>query len=317
MFGGSRFGRLVAGAALVLALGSRPVLAGDRVAELTSNLSSSSENTRLSAVLSLARLGDKRAIKPLITALQDPNAKVRAIAATALGKLGQKAALAPLKALATDDTDETVRKVAREAANSVARANHLENEISAAPNSEPAPPPSASSSAATPQPQPTQARMTGFGRSPHAVENHPDLYVTLKGTNDDSPGNTDKATRKLNADVLAVALKDELRTAHQVTMIQDDAERWGLEARQIDVSVTKVEVAQNGNYMEVGVDLRLAISDNTGKMMSFLSGGAKVQVPLSKYRPQYLGNIRKEAIQGAVQGIMDKLLAHLRQMTTT
>jgi hypothetical protein len=299
-------------------MASRPVLAGDRVAELTTMLSSSSENTRLSAVLSLARLGDKRAIKPLITALQDPNAKVRAIAATALGKLGPKAALAPLKTLATDDTDETVRKIAREAAMSVAKANHLENQMPAAPSSDGtfAPPPSASSSAAT-QPTPVQARKTGFGRSPHAVEDHPDLYVTVKGANDDSPGNADKATRKQNAEVLAATMKDELRTAHQVTMVQDDADRWGLDARHVDVSVTKIEVAQNGNYMEVGVELRLAISDDAGKMMSFLSGGAKVQVPLSKYKPQYLPNIRKEAIQGAVQGMMDKLLAHLRQMTTT
>jgi hypothetical protein len=305
---------------LVLAMASRPVLAGDRVAELTTMLSSSSENTRLSAVLSLARLGDKRAVKPLITALQDPNAKVRAVAATALGKLAPKTALAPLKTLATDDTDDTVRKTAREAASAVARANHLDSQLPAEQSTDPSSafpaPPSASSSAATPQ-QPIQARKTGFGRSPHAVEDHPDLYVTVKGANDDSPGNSDKATRKQNAEVLAATMKEELRTAHQVTMVQDDAERWGLDARHVDVSVTKVEVAQNGNYMEVGVELRLAISDDTGKMMSFLSGGAKVQVPLSKYRSQYLPNIRKEAIQGAVQGMMDKLLTHLRQLTTT
>ena len=265
-------------------------------------LSSSSEKTRMSAVLSLARLGDKRALKPLVTALHDPNAQVRAIAATALGKLGHKAALPALKTAALDDLDETVRTKAREACGLVAKANNLPDEL------------------APPADVGTQARAkktTGFGRSPHAVENRPDLYVTIKGTNDDSPGKTDKATRKLHADLIKVALQDQLRTAPQVTMVANDAERWGLEARLIDVSVVKLDLVQNGSYMELDTELRLTISDGQGKLLSFLSGGAKVQVPLAKYKPKFLPTMRKDALEGALKGLFDKLLVHLRQMTTT
>ena len=50
----------------------------DRVGDLTAMLSSSSEKTRISAVVSLAKLGDKRALKPLVTALHDLNAQIRA-----------------------------------------------------------------------------------------------------------------------------------------------------------------------------------------------------------------------------------------------
>jgi hypothetical protein len=139
----------------------------------------------------------------------------------------------------------------------------------------------------------------------------------VKGCNDDSPGKTDKPTRKTHADILMQTLKDDLRAAHQVTQVDNDAVRWGLEQRQIDVSVVKLEMTQSGGYVEVAAELRLAISDNTGKMLSFLSGGAKVQVPVSKYKPQFLPNMRKEALQGALNGLFDKLLAHLRQITTT
>ena len=90
MRGANRLCALVVMIAVTVVMNRTPAFAGDRIEELTQMLSSSSEKTRMSAVLSLARLGDKKAMKPLVTALHDPNAQVRAIAATALGKLGHK-----------------------------------------------------------------------------------------------------------------------------------------------------------------------------------------------------------------------------------
>jgi hypothetical protein len=312
MLGAKRLGRLVAVALLatLLGAGNQPAFAGDRIADLTTKLSSSSEKTRLQAVLSLARLGDKRAMKPLVTALQDPNPQIRAVAATALGKLNNKGALPALKTAAADDVDETVRRTARDAANTIAKAHKLENEIITAPAS-------TSDAPAAVAAAPVQARKTGFGRSPHAVEDRPDLYVTVKSANDDSPGKTDKPTRKTHAAILSGALKDSLRKARQVTMTENDAQRWGLEPRQIDISVVKMDVQTVGHYVEVSVELRLAISNNKDEMLSFLSGGAKVQVPTSKFKPAQLANMRKEALEGAMSGLFDKLLTHLRQITTT
>jgi hypothetical protein len=297
---GNRLCGLVIVVAVAIVMNRTPAFAGDRIAELTTMLSSSSEKTRMSAVLSLARLGDKRAMKPLVTALHDPNAQVRSIAATALGKLGHKAALPALKTVALDDLDETVRNKAREAAGAIAKANNIADELAPAADA-----------------QARAKKTTGFGRSPHAVENRPDLFVTIKGTNDDSPGKTDKATRKVNCDILKTALQDQLRTAPQVTMIADDAARWGLDARVVDVSVVKLDVVQTAAYVEVEAELRLAISDDKGKMLSFLSGGAKVQIPMAKYKAKFLPTMRKDALEGAMKGMFDKLLAHLRQITTT
>jgi hypothetical protein len=287
-------------AAVVLIARATPALAGDRVDELTATLSSSSEKARATAVVSLGRLGDKRSLRPLVSALQDPSAEVRILAAMALEHLGHKAALPALRACATDDTDETVRGKARAAAIAIAKANHM-------------PDPLAPATPAHAEPAATQARhTTGFGRSPHAVEDRPDLYVMIKTSNDDSPGKADKPTRKQNGDTVRQALLDSFKRSPQVTMTEAEAQRWGLEARHLDVSVVKLDVAESGGYVEIDAELRLAISDDTGKMLSFLSGGAKVQVPRAKFKAQFLPDLRREALEGAMRGMFDKLLAHLR-----
>lgn len=283
---------------------AHPVFA-DSVDDLTKQLSSSNEKSRLSATLSLARLGDKRALKPLVQALHDPSPEIRAIAASGLGKLKHKASLPALKTAAADDTDETVRKKAREAAVAVAKENGLADELPPDPNAAPVAEKSG-----------TKARRhSGFGRSPHAVSDAPDLYVTIKSSTDDSPGHGDKATRKQNADAVKSTLETSLKTAPQVTMVAADAQRWGLDPRMIDVSVVKMDIQTTEGYVEIAAELRLAISDDKGKMLSFLSGGAKVQIPSAKFKTQYLQNYRREALEGAMRGMFDKLVAHLRQQT--
>jgi hypothetical protein len=287
--------RLVALVAVVLAVRAVPAFA-DSVDQLAQMLSSSSDKTRISAVVSLARLGDKRTLKPLVTALHDPNAQVRALAATALGRLGHKAALPALRSAATDDTDDTVRTRAREAAVTVAKVNHLPDELPAVQVEAKAGP-----------------HGSGFGRSPHAVEDRPDLYVVLKTSSDDSPGKADKNMRKAHGDFLRSTLLDELKAAPQVTLLEGEAQRWGLDSRHIDLSVVKLEMTQPTGYVQIEAELRLAISDDTGKLLSFLSGGAKVSVPRNKFNATFLPEMRKEALESAMKGMFDKLLAHLRQ----
>jgi hypothetical protein len=292
---------------VLLAFVSRAAYA-DRIDQLTKMLSSSSDKARLSAVVSLARLGDDRTLKPLVTALHDPNAQVRATAATALGHLQHKAALPLLRSVAVDDTDETVRTKAREATLAIAKANGLPDGL---PNGAPADHAAGSSTVATIQGR----RMSGFGRAPHAVEDKPDLYVQVKSSSDDSPGKADKATRKVNAEVAKQVLVDLFKQAPQVTMVATEAQRWELEPRHLDVSVIRLDVEQSGGIIEVSADLRLAISDDTGKMLSFCSGGAKVQIPKKSFDLRYLPNLRKEALENAMKGMFDKLLEHLRQTT--
>ena len=289
---------------LAVLMAAQPALADDRVTELSAQLaSSSSDKARLAAIVALVRLEDRAAMKPLVGALKDANAQVRAIAAEGLGRLGHKAALPALKAAADSDEDAQVRARAKDAAIAVAKANAL-----------PDPYPAATVAATPPPPQARKyGGRAGFGRQAHAVQGHPELFVTINSTTDDSPGRTDKKARQVHGEILKSTLTAAFTATPTVTTIASEAQRWGLDPRQIDLSVTKLDVVQNGQYVEVEAQLRLAISDSSGRMQSFLSGGAKVQVPKATFNAKYLPNLRKEALENAMRGMFAKLLAHLRE----
>lgn len=301
--------RLALALAAVLALAPTPAGAEPRIDDLTHTaLHGTTEKGRLAAVTALGRLGDRRTMKPLVGALRDASAKVRAVSATALGKLGHAAALPSLRTAATDDPDDSVRTFAREAAIAVARTNALPAPFAAAPG------PAVASAA------PAQARKkarAGFGTSPRALASQPDLFVLVNTSTDDSPGKADKLTRKQHAEILKQTLVDACKSEPLVTTVAADAQRLGLDSRHIDVSVTKMNVATVGATIEVEAQLRLAVSDAQGKMLSFLSGGAKVQVPRARFDARGLPNLRREALENAMRGMFDKLVAHLRDRSQT
>jgi hypothetical protein len=270
-----------------------------RVAELARMLARGSDKTRLSAVLALAKLGDPAAEKPLIGALRDSNPRVRAVAATALGRLGCTAALPTLRALAGDDSDDDVRRAASNAAMKISRAGHPADDRARG---------DADASARR-----MAAGRPGVGHLAHSDEPHPDLYLMINSSSDDSPGLTDKATRKVHADIIKRVLTQRLRSEPSVTSATEEAQRWALEARHIDLSVTRLDVARTAAAVEIHATLRLAISDDSGKMLSFLSGGAKVQIGNQTYDARYLPALRREALENAMRGMFDKLLAHLHE----
>jgi hypothetical protein len=283
---------------VTLALGLSVARAEDRVAQLAKTLqTSSSDKERIAAVAALAHLGDRRTMKPLVAALHDPNPQVRAVAATALGHLGHRGSLPALRAAASDDADENVRARCRAAAAAVAHANNVPDDQK-------------------PDAVADEPNRPGFGHQPRAVEGKPELCVVIKSSSDDSPGKADKTTRDTHAQILRQALAESFARTPQVTTVLADAHRWGLDARNLDLSVVKMDVSQAGSFVEVEAQLRLAISDDKGRMLSFLSGGAKVQVPHAKFDAKRLPSLRREALEQAMRGMFDKLLAHLRNTTS-
>jgi hypothetical protein len=292
--------------AVVLAIAPTSALAGDRVDDLAKVLTTSSnDKTRLAAVVALAKLEDKRAMKPLVGALSDPNPQIRAVAATGLGKLGHKAALPQLKNCANDDLDQTVRDQARAAAISIAKVNALPEPWAAE---------EAGSRANAEAPVAKKKRSkAGFGNEPRAIEPEgADTYVLINSSMDDSPGKADKKTRQANADILRNFLMGQFRANPMLSTVAEDAQKKSLTARHLDLSVVKLDVVTAGTHVEVEAQLRLAISDANGKMLSFVSGGAKVQVPKNKFNPKYVPNMRRDALEGAMRGLYDKLLTQLR-----
>ena len=75
----------------------------------------SNYKVRVQAALVLGKLGDARAVQPLIKALADQNRTVRGIAASALGQLGDAAAVDPLRDLLRHESEPFVRGQAEKA----------------------------------------------------------------------------------------------------------------------------------------------------------------------------------------------------------
>ncbi len=84
----------------------------DKLIEL---LQDDNASVRYTAATALGKLANKKAVKPLIACLDDEEARVRSHCAIALGNIGSSKAIKPLEALAENDPDEHVRKVATEA----------------------------------------------------------------------------------------------------------------------------------------------------------------------------------------------------------
>ena len=270
-----------------------------RIAELTDVLSkSSNDKERLAAVTALARLGDKRSLRPLVGALHDPSPAIRSIAAVALGRLGHRASIPALKD-ALDDSDDGVRKQVHDAYLKVCHANKVT--------------PDAGTDVAATGGVIASSSRVGFGNSPRAVASRPDLYVLIKSSSDDAPGKFDRATRQVHSDVMREALAESLRGDQSITSTASVATQYALDPRLVDLSVVKLESRSAGSVIEIEAQLRLAISDDSGRMLSFVSGGAVVNVPKRTFNPQFLPQLRKEALENAVRGLYEKLVVQLRR----
>jgi len=161
-----------------------------------------------------------------------------------------------------------------------------------------------------------QARRSAPGgeRPAHAftAEPHPELYVLVTSSTDESPGTSDAATRKQHAEIIKRALLDRLRADPAITSVTGEARRWSLDAHYLDLSVTRLAATRTGDVIEVSAELRIAISDDSGKMLSLLSGGAKAQMPATGFDARTLPAMRRDALDGAMRGMFDKLFAQLR-----
>ena len=237
------------------------------------------DRERIDAVIALARTGAKTSLRPLVDALGDRSTIVRGIAAAGLGKLGHRAALPALRR-ARSDEDALVSLRASQAIAQICESNGLE---------------------------------CGAGSPPPTGASSADVYVTLNSSSDDSEQDFDGPTRKIHADAVRAKMKSLLAAARGVTADVSQATRLGLEFRNLDVSITSLETRENGAYMEIEAQLRVAISDRRGKMLWFLSGGAKVQVSRRSFRSSQLPQLRREALENAVLGLSEGLLDKVKR----
>jgi hypothetical protein len=194
---------------------------------------------------------------------------------------------------ATEDGDEMVRKRATEAIAAIRAAD-------------------GSPAVAGNLPAINTGSRAGFGASPRVVDARPELFVAIKLTNDDSSGKRTEKQRKESAATIRALVARELSSTSAVTLDPKIAGRYGIDRHNIDVSITKLGAVPNGNFVDIECELRVAISNDRGKMLSFVSGGAKVQIPKRSFNEKYLPQFAKEAMENAVKGLYQNLIKHLR-----
>jgi hypothetical protein len=279
-------------AAALVAVCAGPARA-DELAQLSRTLATGKvEKERISAAVQLGKLRDGRALRPLIGALGDRSNVVRAVAAGALGFLGDPAALPALRRASTDP-DKTVRRRAVEAIAQLRQGN-VAGARSASRNA-------------------PLANYAIAGRESPRLSAEPSLFVVMKSTTDKSAGRIDPGTRKVRAGQLKSLLLKELEANRQVTLESNTAEELGIEPYALDVTITRLGRAESGPFIEIECELRVAISNRRGKMISFLTGGAKVQVPKRTFRSAYEPALRMEAMENAVKSVHQDLITYLNK----
>jgi len=256
-------------------------------------LKSKSEKARISAAVSLARLKNRRAVPVLIKALNDRSESVRAIAATALGHLGDKRALKALRA-ATNDRADMVRRRAVAAIDRIEKRPKATKKVKRRRNKK-------------------LGRIRMDAQEAPLRRARPELHVTVKSAADKSRGRARKKTRKARARRMKTLMMKEMKGTGSVTVKAAVAKKLGLQSFAIDASIMKLDRNVRGKFVEVECEIRVTISNGRGRMISFLTGGAKVQVPRTTYRRQYLAQMRREALENAVQNVYRDVLSFLRR----
>lgn len=135
------------------------------------------------------------------------------------------------------------------------------------------------------------------------------LFAAMAGTatadrivvtsSDQSESGQSAADRRANAETIKGVLdawvsRESLATDHQ-----------------IDVGVVKLSVDRADAGVAVAAELRIAISDAHGKMLSVLEGTSSVLAPNRMAHAADLPGLRKEALVAATTAMLPKLRTHL------
>jgi hypothetical protein len=283
----------------------------DEVADLSRTLLHSKQHKeRIGAAVTLGRLEDRRALSALVKALDDEHHNVRALAAVALGRIGDPSALPALQK-ALKDPHEVVRRRAREAIEAIQKKGQQGAAAAPGPAPEKGTPPG-------PGPGTRGYKVSagkgdpGFGRNPRKVV-RPEVYVSLQSAADRSTARTDPQARSERAEQMKKLLSQELEATPEITTDVRVARKLRIAEYNLDASITRLTRRVQGGFMEIECEIHVAISDTRGKILSFMTGGAKVQVPRRSFKKQYLERLQHEALENAVKGVHQDLLAHLRR----
>ena len=257
---------------ILFALSSRSA-AADRIDDLCRSLTTDpSWRVRLQAAVVLGKVRDTRSLPSLIHALSDENETVRGLAAQVLGDLGDDQAIKALERARKNDASTFVRDKAQ-AALAKLRAG-----------------------------APALARSSSS--SPSAAASRSALHVEVGGIGMKSRTH---ASAELTARLREYIIRELSRTPG-LTL-----EGKPLSGFLIDSSITNVSRRQTDQWIEISCEVSFVVGRLPSKAMVMMtSGGATVQAPIMGMRPEREKALQFEALEGAVQGAHQNLLAYLK-----
>lgn len=272
-------GRLIAVvAALLVVLLHGSAARADNVDTLIDQLDDDSDKVRLSATLNLTKLGDQRAILPLIKRLaNDSDKNVRVVAASGLGQLVTDKVRGSLRGLAI----KALEKAAASDDNDSVRAR-------------------------------ATSALTSIGGATRSVPPTPGggVYVQIGPMSSKTGSSSDDA--KYRAMMTKVATKTMSRVASNLpttwpgggapTKAELDAK--GIQGFFIDGTLNEVKIDKAGSSATVSCKINMLIASFPDKsMFGFLNGGAKVQ---SSASPREVALAREDCVQAVVEDLIAK-----------
>jgi hypothetical protein len=249
----------------------------DRIDDLAKTIATDpSWRVRLQAVVVLGKMTDRRAIPPLSRALHDQNETVRALAAQALGEIGGPEfpeARDVLRA-AQRDPSKFVRDKVTAALAQIDRAS--------------APSPFATTT------------------EPAAAAKRGEVHVAVGGIGAKTRNTPPELTLRLRDFILR-----ELKRTPGLTIEGrplDDVSGF-----YIDSAITALTRKTTDQFVEISCEVSYIVGRMPSKAMVMMtSGGATVQTPRGMFKAQEERRMQVDALEGAVRGAHENLVAFLK-----
>lgn len=269
--------RLLVGLVATLCAGVAGARDYDRIPDLIHTVTSDpSYKVRVSAALVLGKLKDKRAVPALRKVLStDGHYAVRATAAQSLGHIGDKGAIPALEA-AQNDSHDFVRTRAKAALQALS-----------------------SSAPAKSEPVPVAVK-SGRER----------FYVGVGSVGDKTKRAGPEMVKRMREFVVR-----ELEHTPEITVKLDGSGRGRkLKGFTVEGAITEVKKTTSRSYVEVSCEVSYVVGVYPSRSIVMMTtGGATIQTPKGQFRTHQEPSLRVSALEEAVRGAHQNLLAFLKK----
>jgi len=116
--------------------------------------------------------------------------------------------------------------------------------------------------------------------------------------------------------IAASRVAPDADTVRRVFLTELAAARRDSANEEFDVSIVNSRLEMTRGMVELTMTMHVVVSDHTGKLHSFGSGTAKVQVPAHRYHASQLPALREQAISETASTVLGSLGARRREPTS-